>query len=143
MQETQEKRVRSLGQEEPLEKEMATHSSVLAWRTLRREEPGGLYPQGHVESDWAFKPASASKQYEKPLEGTKEKTDMIWAVLKSLLRLLCGKDGHGRSRHPLGGGYSHPHPEAGGRDEGSDDTGTQPRNSQTQESVSLSILEGK
>ena len=80
MQETQETRVRSLGQEESLEKEMATHSSVLAWRTPRREEPGGLYPQGHVESDWAFKPASASKQYEKPLEGTKEKTDMIWAM---------------------------------------------------------------
>ena len=48
-----------------------------------------------------------------------------------------------RSRHPLGGGYSHPHPEARGRDEGSDDSGTQPRKSQTQESVSLSVLEGK
>ena len=39
MQETQ---VRSLGQEDPLEEEMATHSSVLAWRILRTEEPGGL-----------------------------------------------------------------------------------------------------
>ena len=34
--------VRSLGQEDPLEKEMAAHSSILAWRILRTEEPGGL-----------------------------------------------------------------------------------------------------
>ena len=34
--------VRSLGQEDPLEKEMATHSSILAWRIPRTEEPGGL-----------------------------------------------------------------------------------------------------
>ena len=39
MQETQ---VRSLGWEDPLEKGMATHSSVLAWETLWTEEPGGL-----------------------------------------------------------------------------------------------------
>ena len=37
MQETQ---VRSLHQEDPLEKEMATHSSILAWRIPRTEEPG-------------------------------------------------------------------------------------------------------
>ena len=39
MQETQ---VQSLGQEDPLEKEMATHSSILAWRIQWTEEPGGL-----------------------------------------------------------------------------------------------------
>ena len=38
----QETRVRSLVQEDPLEKEMATHSSTLAWETLWTEEPGGL-----------------------------------------------------------------------------------------------------
>ena len=38
----QEPWVRSLGQEDPLEKEMATHSSVLAWEIPRTEEPGGL-----------------------------------------------------------------------------------------------------
>ena len=38
----QETQVRSLGWEDPLEKEMATHSSVLAWRILGTEEPGGL-----------------------------------------------------------------------------------------------------
>ena len=42
MQETQEIQVRSLGQGEPLEKEMATHSSILAWRIPWTEEPGGL-----------------------------------------------------------------------------------------------------
>ena len=38
----QETRVRSLGQEDPLEEEMATHSSILAWRIPRTEESGGL-----------------------------------------------------------------------------------------------------
>ena len=38
----QEMQVRSLGQEEPLEEEMATHSSILAWRIPWTEEPGGL-----------------------------------------------------------------------------------------------------
>ena len=42
MQETQEAGVQSLGQEDPLEEEMAIHSSILAWRTPRTEEPGGL-----------------------------------------------------------------------------------------------------
>ena len=38
----QETQVQSLGQEDPLEKEMATHSSILAWEIPRTEEPGGL-----------------------------------------------------------------------------------------------------
>ena len=42
----QETWVRSLGQEDPLEKEMATYSSVLAWRILWMEEPGGLESMG-------------------------------------------------------------------------------------------------
>ena len=42
MQETQETQVRSLGQEDPLEEEMATHFSILAWRIPWTEEPGGL-----------------------------------------------------------------------------------------------------
>ena len=37
---------RSLGPEDPLEKEMATHSSTLAWRTPWAEEPGGLQSMG-------------------------------------------------------------------------------------------------
>ena len=42
----QETWVRSLDQEDPLEKEMATHSSILAWRIPEREEPGGLQSMG-------------------------------------------------------------------------------------------------
>ena len=49
MQETQ---VQSLGQDNPLEKEMATHSSILAWEIPWTEEPGGLQPMGsRKESD--------------------------------------------------------------------------------------------
>ena len=42
----QETRVRTLGQEDSLEKEMATHSSIPAWRIPRIEEPGGLQSMG-------------------------------------------------------------------------------------------------
>ena len=42
----QETWVRSLGQEDPLEKEMATHSSILAWKIPWMEEPGGLQSMG-------------------------------------------------------------------------------------------------
>ena len=41
-----ETRVQSLGQEDPLEKEMATHSSTLAWRIPWREEPSRLQSMG-------------------------------------------------------------------------------------------------
>ena len=43
---TQETRVGSLGQEDPLEKEMATHSGILTWRIPWTEEPGGLQSTG-------------------------------------------------------------------------------------------------
>ena len=42
----QEMQVQSLGQEDPLEKEMATHSSILAWEIPWTEEPGGLQSMG-------------------------------------------------------------------------------------------------
>ena len=48
----QETLVRSLSQEDPLEKEMATHSNILAWKIPWTEEPHGLYsPWGCKESD--------------------------------------------------------------------------------------------
>ena len=47
----QETWVRSLGWEDSLEEGMATHSSILAWRTPWTEEPGGLQSTGHRESD--------------------------------------------------------------------------------------------
>ena len=51
----QETWVRSLGWEDPLEKKMATHSSILAWRIPWTEEPGGLESTGsqRVGDDWA------------------------------------------------------------------------------------------
>ena len=54
MQETQERWVLSLGQEDPLEKEMATHSSMLTWKIPWAEEPGGLLSKGlqRVGHDW-------------------------------------------------------------------------------------------
>ena len=42
MQDNKETRVRSLGREDPPEEEMATHSNILAWRSLWTEEPGRL-----------------------------------------------------------------------------------------------------
>ena len=47
----QETRVQCLGREDPLEKEMATHSSILAWRIPWAEEPGGLQLMGCKELD--------------------------------------------------------------------------------------------
>ena len=52
---TQETRVWCLGQEEPLEKEMATHSSIPVWRIPWTEKPGGLQSMGsqRVGHDWS------------------------------------------------------------------------------------------
>ena len=47
----QETRVRFLGREDPLEKEMATHSSIPAWRIPWTEEPGKLQSMGSQELD--------------------------------------------------------------------------------------------
>ena len=54
----QEMWIPSLSQEDPLEKEMATHSSILAWKIPRTEEPGGLQSMGshRVRHDLATKP---------------------------------------------------------------------------------------
>ena len=46
MQEPQEMQVPFLGQEDPLEEEMATHSSILFWKIPWTEEPGGLQSMG-------------------------------------------------------------------------------------------------
>ena len=53
----QETRVQSLGREDPLEKGMAIHSSILAWRIPWTEDPGGLQSMGSQTeqlSDWHF-----------------------------------------------------------------------------------------
>ena len=51
MQKPQETWARFLGWEDPLEKETATHSSIVAWRTPWTEEPGGLQSMWSQESD--------------------------------------------------------------------------------------------
>ena len=51
LQETQETRVSSLGQEDPLEKEMETQSSIVAWEILWTEEPDALWSKCCKESD--------------------------------------------------------------------------------------------
>ena len=51
MQETQEMQVCSLGQEDPLEEEMTTHSSILAWRIPWTVEPGRLQSMGSQRVD--------------------------------------------------------------------------------------------
>ena len=48
----QETQVQSLGQEDPLEGEMATHSSLLAWRIPWTEEPGRLQSMGSQSQTW-------------------------------------------------------------------------------------------
>ena len=55
MQEMQETWVQSLGRQDPLEEEMPTHSSILAWRISWTEEPGGLQLMGlqTVLHEWA------------------------------------------------------------------------------------------
>ena len=51
-----------LGQEDPLEKEMAIHSSILAWEVPWTEEPGGLYsPSGCKESDTTERPSMRAR----------------------------------------------------------------------------------
>ena len=50
MHEAQETWIQSLGQKDPLEKEMATHSSILAWEIPWTEEPGGLQHMGSQKS---------------------------------------------------------------------------------------------
>ena len=54
MQEMREMQVPCLGREDPLEEEMATHSSILAWKIPGTEEPGGLQSMGcqRVRHDW-------------------------------------------------------------------------------------------
>ena len=60
--EERDKQIQSLGREDPLEKEMATHSSTLAWRIPWTEEPGGLRTMGwqRVGHNLGTKPSPCS-----------------------------------------------------------------------------------
>ena len=60
MRETQ---VQSLGQEDPLEKEMAAHSNILAWRIPWTEDPGGLQSMGVTKSRTQLSKGGHKKKY--------------------------------------------------------------------------------
>ena len=70
----QETWARSLSREDPLEKEIATHSSILAWKILQMEKPGGGY------SPWGLKELDTAKQLTLPqsykIEKYTKKTSM-------------------------------------------------------------------
>ena len=76
VQETQETWVWSLGQEDPLEKEMAIHSSILAWRNLWTEEPGRLQSLGLPES-WA-RLSTAQTMYRISWHSEGRKMQLCW-----------------------------------------------------------------
>ena len=67
--------VPSLGQEDPLEKEMATHPSILAWEIPWTEEPGGLQPMGSQRVGHSLVPNDGSAV--KSLSATQEKQEML------------------------------------------------------------------
>ena len=75
----QETWVQFLGLEDPLEEEMATHSSILAWRIPQIEEPGGLQSMGSqretTEATWQ-RPFSRQKNY------SAERLDHLFEVTK-------------------------------------------------------------
>ena len=59
----QETLVQSLGREDPLEKEMAIHSSILAWKIPWTKEPGGLQSMVLQESDLTYRPSHHHHYY--------------------------------------------------------------------------------
>ena len=82
--------VQSLGWEDPLEKEMATHSSVLAWRIPGTGEPGGLPSMGshRVRHDWSDLAAAAAADWFWYLVMDREAwRDSVHGVAKSRTRL--------------------------------------------------------
>ena len=91
MQETQ---IRSLGQKDPLEKEMATHSSILAWRIPWTEEPGGLKSMGsqRVGHAWTHSTAATTYYCQPPsLSGQIRTNHHLHGRLT--LSALCGQSG--------------------------------------------------
>ena len=88
MQETQETQIQCLGQEDPLEKEMATHSGVLAWKITWRGEPGGPQSMGHKElyvTEHTRPQGCSMKEEEEILETSREWSYMV--ILSSKKRL--------------------------------------------------------
>ena len=83
MQEMQETQVQSLGQKNTLEKEMTTHSSILAWKILWTEEPSRLQSMGsqRVGHDWV---TSHIQSVNRPRSGPKHLPTMRETWVQSL-----------------------------------------------------------
>ena len=79
----QETRVQSLGDEDPLEKEMATHSSILAWEIPWAEKPGGLQPKGLQR----VRHNLATKQQQQHIRDFKNEGGLIKGMFKEVLSL--------------------------------------------------------
>ena len=84
MQETQ---VRSLGQEVPLEKEMAIHSSTIAWKITWTEEPRRLQSMGsqRIGHDWAISLSSREEVKKRSLDTCAEVVDSVSSLLNPRL----------------------------------------------------------
>ena len=80
----QETRVQSLGQEDPLQKEMATHSRILAWRIPGTQEPGGLQSMGSL----GVKTQQLNNNNNK-LKGSAELLSVLVSQLKANNRETC------------------------------------------------------
>ena len=82
--------IRSLGREDPLEKDMAPHSSILAWRIPWTEESGGLQSMGshRVRHDWATNTFTFTLLEERVLPLTKKQTITIKCLKASRLNKI-------------------------------------------------------
>ena len=88
----QETWVQSLGREDPLEEEMATHSRILAWRIPWTEEPGGLY------SSWGCKESDTTERLitcTPPIDNRDQDLQLhVFAILQVTLPLEVPKAHH-------------------------------------------------
>ena len=99
-----ETRVRSLGQEDPLEKAMAPHSSTLAWKIPWTEEPGGLQSTGsqRVGHDWATSlplsqssPISPTPHHTHPRSATLTTTNLLSvSMIQRSMSIMPSKHTH-------------------------------------------------
>ena len=82
----QETWVRSLGQEEPLEKEMTTHSSILAWEIPWTREPGGLYCIGSQKLDLTEQLNSSNRRpYSREVRGSADRLPRVLPLINYVL----------------------------------------------------------
>ena len=83
MQETQETWVQSLGWEDPLEEEMVTHSSILAWRFLWTQQFGGLQVMGLQKSQTLLKRLKNNNIIKRIM------THYLSALIFPIIKIMC------------------------------------------------------